>query len=246
MPFTPTHILPMIPLRRWLPFSALAIGAMVPDIPMFFPICLYSDTHSPTGAVTVCAPIGFAIFLLFELVMRRPLVELLPLEVARRINSRPNFQPGFSFLIRAAVALIIGAYSHQVWDAFSHKGRWGTRLLPILDSHVSVGSLEIPGYKIVQYGSTLVGLTLIAVLLVFWFRRTLPDSTRSPVLNKWTRSLAYCLLVLIPIAVGLWALRSFDSYHMILSATITRSGTIIGTGLAIYSVLFHWRLNRRQ
>lgn len=245
MPFTPAHILPVIPIRRWLPFSALAIGTMIPDIPMFFPICKYRDTHSPIGAVTVCAPIGFAIFLLFEFVMRRPLIELMPACFAQRLSLRPNFRHGFPFLISVVVAVIIGACSHQIWDAFRHKGRWGTRLLPMLSSDVSMGSLMVPGYKMVQYGSTLLGLPFMAGLALHWFRRTTAIPSRLPALNVKSRSFAYCLLGLTPVVVGLHALQSLDRHYLLLGATITRSGTIIACGLVTYSLLFHMWIQTR-
>ncbi|NER80212.1 MAG: DUF4184 family protein [Leptolyngbya sp. SIO1D8] len=79
MPFTPTHIGAVLPfwlLRRVVPFSAFAIGAMVLDVPLFFPIIDYAQTHSPLGLFTVCLSIGIAGFFLFELVMRRPIIAI--------------------------------------------------------------------------------------------------------------------------------------------------------------------------
>ena len=71
MPFTPTHVAAIIPVaflgRRWFPFSALAIGAMVPDLPLYLPGALdYQVTHSPAGLVAICLPVGILCFLCFH------------------------------------------------------------------------------------------------------------------------------------------------------------------------------------
>ena len=50
MPFTPTHVLAILPIaalkRPALPFSALVIGSMIPDLPLFVPLSPdYGTTH---------------------------------------------------------------------------------------------------------------------------------------------------------------------------------------------------------
>ncbi|MGD1950048.1 MAG: DUF4184 family protein [Leptolyngbyaceae cyanobacterium] len=32
--------------------------------------------------------------------------------------------------------MVVGACTHQIWDAFTHKGRWGTHFIPMLNSHI--------------------------------------------------------------------------------------------------------------
>lgn len=54
MPFTPTHVLAILPVaavkRFPLPFSALVIGSMIPDLPLFLPWSPgYDQTHSVAG-----------------------------------------------------------------------------------------------------------------------------------------------------------------------------------------------------
>ena len=123
MPFTPTHtlaILPLWPVRRYLPFVALAIGAMVPDTPLFFPVLDYAQTHSLWGVLTVCVPLGVSLFLLFEMVCRQPLLALSPTWLQQRIAgesqipSAPQLNIQVSFYLGVAGAVAIGAISHQV------------------------------------------------------------------------------------------------------------------------------------
>jgi len=141
MPFTPTHIVAVLPLwllRSWLPFAGLAIGAMVPDIGFFFPMVNYVQTHSPFGVFSTCLLFGVAIFLLFDTAMRGPLVALLPAWFQTRIDplpqlpATPRLKPHLFFFAGLVAAIVIGAFTHQTWDAFTHQGRWGTNVIPPL------------------------------------------------------------------------------------------------------------------
>ena len=81
MPLTPTHILAILPIAAVkhlsLPFSALVIGSMIPDFPLFVPLSPdYGTTHSVPGLLTACLPLGLGCFLVFQLLMKRPLFAL--------------------------------------------------------------------------------------------------------------------------------------------------------------------------
>lgn len=248
MPFTPTHIvaaLPLWPLRRTLPFAALAIGSMVPDLPMYFPVVDYAQTHAPMGVFTICLPIGFALFLLFEFLMRRPLVELLPHRVGRRIPSESRIPTGTSasthlrFYTGVALAIVIGAFTHQIWDAFTHQGRWGTQLVPCLHAQVEIGGYLVPGYKVFQYGSTLVGLPLLVVFAVLVLRRTTTDDKRAPVVSVTLKRIVACIALTTPVVVGTYAYTAYPTAYQALGVTIRRTSSIMLIGGLVYSVLFH-------
>lgn len=215
----------------------------MPDLPMFFPVCDYSQTHSPWGLFTVCLPWGLTLFLLFELIMRQPLIALLPTWVALRIPNRsnmpdkPQILPYVRYFFGAAIAVTAAAFSHQIWDAFSHKGRWGTELLPILNAEFTSGSPSIPGYKLVQYGSTFIGLPLLMFLAGIQLRNTKPDNHHK-MLQPRTRILATVLLACVPLAIGTYSFATYESHYLALGNTITSSGTIIAAGLITYSLLF--------
>lgn len=179
MPFTPTHILAITPIaaacRRRLPFAALAVGSMIPDLPIFLSIApRYQTTHSVPGLFTACLPMGMVAYIVFEALMKRPLIALLPsaircrcAAIARR-STGPSLRPAFF----AVLAVTAGAATHIVWDAFTHDDGWGTHLVPWLNTTaLSIAGHSLPGYKVAQYGSTAVGLPLLAALAIAWLRR---------------------------------------------------------------------------
>ncbi|MBL8819303.1 MAG: DUF4184 family protein [Planctomyces sp.] len=247
MPFTPTHVvavLPLWPLRQWLPFSALAIGAMVPDLGMFLPIVGYSETHTPLGVFTNCVPAGVVVFFLFELLLRRPLVALLPgwlqgrIEPGSLLPRSPRSEIHLLFYGGVVLAIIIGAFTHQFWDAFTHEGRWGTRLIPALNRVLMVGDFAVPGYKLLQYGSTFVGLPLLATFALRSLMRVHPQVDVESVSLR-LKLLIMSVISVIPVLVGVFAFLTESSGYHAVGATVKLSGAIVMILLVLYSCGYH-------
>ena len=83
MPFTLSHTAVVLPfsryLARWRLLSACLIGAMVPDFRVFLPWHLQRfETHSVVALFTFCLPVGLLTFWLFQLLLKVPVVEVLP------------------------------------------------------------------------------------------------------------------------------------------------------------------------
>src|SRR3954463_9440997 len=127
MPLTLTHVLAVVPIasvkRQPMPFSALVVGSMIPDMPMFVPEHVgstYQTAHSIPGLFTVCLPLGLMWFLAFHTVMKRPLFALLPEGVQRRCAflARERLEASLWMIFWAGLAVVIGAATHVLWDSF--------------------------------------------------------------------------------------------------------------------------------
>lgn len=185
MPFTPSHALVALPfIRTPLVASAIAIGAMTPDLPLFLRgIGLsYSFTHG-FGNVVWTALVAFALFLLWRTVLRPAVGELAPRWLARRLpaewdqGGRPALAVAIGigsarpwYPLALGISLVLGVLSHIAWDLFTHEGRWGVDLLPALDRMWG----PLLGYKWLQYGSTTIGLLGIGVWALLRLRRATP------------------------------------------------------------------------
>ena len=163
MPFTPAHVAAVLPLRRrgGLPFSALVVGSMIPDLPYYLPGHLVPTpaTHSVPGIVTWDLLLGLAVWALW-CVLRPRVYDVAP-QLLRSRWRRP--ESGFTGWSRAPLAVIIGAATHVLWDEFTHAGRFGATYFAVL-AHTypsPLGPLE--GYRYLQYASGVIGL-----LLLFW------------------------------------------------------------------------------
>lgn len=214
MPFTPTHIVAIVPIAYFgsgrLCVSALAIGSMIPDLPLFFPSGPdYETTHSLRGLVTTCLPLGLASYFVFQVLLKRSLVWPLPAYVRARLgqSAYPDIPRSWASVAVVALSVLLGSATHIVWDSFTHAGAWGVLELPVLDSPlISISGHEIRGYKLLQYGSTLVGLPLLALFGALWLRAQLPLSV--PSTDAGRRSIVLLALITVPLLLGLiyaWA-----------------------------------------
>ncbi|SOB80267.1 DUF4184 family protein [Streptomyces sp. 1331.2] len=171
MPFTLSHPAAVLPLLRRagergpLVASALVAGSMAPDVPFFAESLLpgvYGHgglTHRWWAVPTLDVVIAGALVAGWHGLLRGPLVALLPERwsggaealTVRRAGSGGGTGASVAWFAASAA---IGAATHVGWDAFTHGGRLGVRLLPVLDREVA----GVPLYESLQYGSSALAL----------------------------------------------------------------------------------------
>lgn len=186
MPFTPSHAVIALPfVRTPLVPAAIAIGAMTPDLPLFIRRTglTYAFTHTYANVVWT-AILACALFLVWRLVLRPAVPELLPEHVARRLpvswqdtgaRAVPELvSNGWLPRLLLALSALLGVLSHIAWDAFTHEGRAGVELLPFLDHQWG----PLLGYKWLQHGSSVLGLIILGVFAARWLWR-MPLGARS-------------------------------------------------------------------
>jgi len=217
MPCTFFHPLAVVPLRRFCPgrlnFAALVIGSMSPDFGYYvhqFPVASFA--HSFWGTLIVCVPSGLLALGLFYL-LRRPLCFILPRP--HRTALMPLARRSWSFswrgLVVAVLSILLGAWTHAVWDAFTHDGAWFVERFAILRAPIAqVGESQLPLSYILQQTSTFVGGALLAVLYFRWLKRQQPVAGEDDgaVSDRWRYLLIGTVVVLalavaIPFALGM-------------------------------------------
>ncbi len=212
MPFTASHAVVALPfVRTPLVPAAIAIGAMTPDLPLFLRGwgIDYGRTHSLSW-LPVTMLVALALLLVWRCLLRPAVRELLPREVARRIPAEWDASPAVALqqtfggttgrrLPQTAlllVSLALGVASHIAWDVFTHEGRWGTEILPVLDEDWG----PLTGYKWLQHGSSVFGLVVLAICAVLVLRRRSPGGEPARLLPTtvrviWWLSLPAALLL---------------------------------------------------
>ncbi|WP_440105201.1 DUF4184 family protein [Streptosporangium sp. H16] len=174
MPFTLSHTVAILPLRRWLPPSALAIGAMVPDLPYYLPLPFSSrTTHGWLGALLVDLPVGVAVLVAFNLLLRAPLTALAPDGLRARLPDPAPSGRG----IAVVAALLAGVATHLVWDGFTQVGGFAVVHWPAMRVSV-VGAHRV--FNVVMYVSSLGGLVVLACWFALWYRRAAVTPGRRP------------------------------------------------------------------
>ena len=186
MPFTLAHPAAVLPLRgvRHLRIAPLIVGAMVPDLPYYLPggIAHYVPvTHAFVHSFTVDLALGYAL-LGSLVVLQRPLTALLSVR-ARAMCLRallPFRRP--SEWAYAAPAILVGVWTHLLWDSFTHADGWMVRRVAALTAPLVVGPYNGTVFHALQYLSSVAGLCV----LVLWYGRLPtpavaigPDAARS-------------------------------------------------------------------
>jgi hypothetical protein len=194
-----------------------------------------------------CLPLGLALTAAFHGLLKRALFDLLPrglrARVVRQVDAPIVWRPQTGFLV--AFAVLLGAATHLVWDAFTHRGAWGVALVPGLgQSWLSIGDLAIAGYAVLQHGSSLLGLPLLLLVFVSWYRKApiapVPPLRISPAAQRTWRF----LLVAAP---TLWMLTTVVKCLMSASIQIaiyrlvegvTQTGLVILLSCVVYAMYF--------
>lgn len=176
MPLTPAHAAAAWPLSRLLPvlpLDALILGTLAPDFQYFLELAPRGRFgHSPLGLVVFCVPVGLLTWAIYRRVVRPASLTLLP------TGLRPSLVAGHTSLFSVIVAILLGAASHSMWDSFTHRQGWGVQRIPALTMMVHLTGLgDVRIFKILQHGSTILGLASVAVWVWRWVARQ-PRSAR--------------------------------------------------------------------
>jgi hypothetical protein len=188
MPFTVSHIAAVLPFRKWLRqfgiFSAAAIGAMTPDLDLILPVRLTrAQTHGALALLTFCLPMGLAVWALFQVLIKPAILEVLPNRVYARLRTDHlglNLAKRASWGL-AALAILFGAVTHDIWDAFTHEDGRGVRMLPFLDDYgPELGNHPLHLYRWLQHTSSVVGLLIVIAATWIWVRHAKPPIVPPP------------------------------------------------------------------
>lgn len=235
MPVTLAHPAAVLPLRGLgLPLSAMVIGSMAPDLPVFSQSWgIYGFTHSLLGIVTVDLALTLLLLGFWDLVGRDALVDTAPSVVRDRLPATQRI--GRTAWLLAPLAAVIGSTTHVVWDAFTHAGRWGVRAVPWLqEMH---GPLR--GEQWAQHASGVVGLAVVGAAIVAVVRNPpVADAGRArrlPVVVLPAAVGAACL-----ISVGTFLARMGGGLHS--AAFYAAVSGIVSLGLVIAAVAAAWTL----
>ncbi|MEZ6194514.1 MAG: DUF4184 family protein [Planctomycetota bacterium] len=263
MPFTAAHpaaAIPLVkPLGRFGVLSALVIGSLAPDLAYFLPLPISrAQSHSLAALGWFCLPVGGLTYLYFHLVLRPFLGDLIgPGLRSRLLPDGPNGVPPSS--VAAVVAsLLIGAVTHLAWDSVTHPGGFVVEAVPRLRAPLfSWGGYTFFGYKLLQHGSTLLGLGLIAWWTRRrWMRSPAPASPTSVEPGAIRRLIALAAMFVPPIFVTVraWAATPhraagpLAALQDILGHAVFTGGKVAVAALVLASLVWRWlgTRDRRQ
>jgi hypothetical protein len=209
MPFTPSHIAAVLPLRRIgvaLPLAALAAGSVTPDVPYFVPgvMALGQVTHHPLAVISLDVVIGLCLWAGWRL-GAGPLHELAPRSVRERWQPA-DWRSTPPWTVPMAVA--VGAATHVAWDSFTHPhGFAAARLAMLTAAYPSPFGGEWPGYQWAQYLSGALGLVVMA--WVGWRQPRRPAPVVATSARPWVLAAATTQVAVIGAALRILVSRAW-------------------------------------
>jgi len=178
---------------------------MAPDFQYFLRFSVTGRFgHTIPGVFIFTLPTALLALWIFHRFVKLPVVRLLP----QAIQSRLTAQFGrFRFLgvtrfALIALSVLVGIATHILWDSFTHVNTWLYKHWLLLREPIDVPVLgRLPLYKVLQHGSTVIGLCALLVWLVLWYRRTNPSPIREPLLAS-SRRIAVVMVLMALAGLG--------------------------------------------
>lgn len=239
MPATFAHPAFAWPLRRvGLPWMALVVGSMVPDVAHLLPRRPWTD-HTLLSAFTFSLPLGLLIFIVYGRIVAPALPSLVPpawREALReRLTRRRPWLP-------SATAILVGALLHIGLDGFTHAHRGPVLALPLLRAellHIPAYG-GVPTYKLLQYGGGLFGTAFLAERALRWALRHRAGRARPS--EAWPLGLAFGLT-----GIGAVWIAHRESYWLeepdrtqVFLVSGAAGGMVVGSTLALAYALVWW------
>lgn len=201
MPFTFAHPAITLPIIRLLgkrvSTTALVIGSLTPDFEYFIRFQIKSIySHTILGVFLFCVPVGLALTFIFHTIIKRQLICNLPFFLQRKMKVLYDLNWNTYFkenTVTVLISLVIGAFTHLFWDAFTHHNGYFATKMDILYHVISLAGHDIYLYKILQHVSTLIGML---VIFITFFIQPNQSLKKESIPNYWIAILFFASSIL--------------------------------------------------
>ena len=255
MPLTLAHPAAAIPLRhplgRAAVLAALVVGSITPDLPLFLPLGLSRNTtHTALALLWFCMPAGVLGYLLYDLVLDRPLRALGPEGLQRRLVRVGRAARPAVWSPAVLLSLLLGATTHSSWDAFTHGGAAGLGTwLPWLETRLfSVSGYTVYVFSVLQHTSSVLGTTVLAVWFWRWYRRAPQGETQAGSLAPEARRVVFLMLAIVVIVAATVALAlrppaeaTIGHLQPVVRRVFVTSVSALVGAITLYAVWWHAR-----
>ncbi|WP_292999893.1 DUF4184 family protein [Nevskia sp.] len=248
MPFTLAHPAAVVPLRRLAPLSALVIGSMVADAGHFLSIDLPRGfTHGRRGLLMYSVPAGWLVWLIFQRLLREPLLALAPTGFAARLPAEAPLPRTFVEVGRITLGLVLGWLTHVVWDRMTTINFSLPYTASLIAPLTVIRGVPIYPQDLLRHGSAMIGLALLALWLLRWWQRT-PPAVRPTLILPITMRIS--LIAVSSLAIAAFALAAASGHdspfagRTVLTRAVRAALPAIGVTVLGYAVI--WQLWRRK
>lgn len=166
MPFTLAHPAAVIfSKNRNFNLLGLILGSMAPDFIYFLLFNPSSNLgHTILGFVILNLPICFLLNYLILKFIKNPFIINLPSKICNYYTYLINYDFDFKNtkdIFVFTYSCIVGMLTHIIWDAFTHKTGYFVVNINLLKEYIHILGYQVPFFKLLQHGSTLLGFVII-------------------------------------------------------------------------------------
>jgi Domain of unknown function (DUF4184) len=243
MPFTVSHVAAVLPLRKTrLIWSALIVGAMAPDFEYLLRLSVEDRySHTLKGMFEVTLPLALIGLWLFQRFVKDTFLELMPESIrTRAAGSTAKFRFGgaarFTLIL---ISILVGASTHLIWDSLTHSSPLTRESSLLQHSVFAWRGRDVPFYEILQLASSALGLTILAVWLIWWYHSESPqcdppEKTNScnVVGNDWSARQILTLVVIAIIALAAGLVRALARTEIAPGRLQLFAGLLVTTAMA--------------
>jgi hypothetical protein len=216
---------------------------MAPDFGYFFSAELSRQlTHSFPGLFIFALPAGLAVWLFYVAVLEKATITLL----SDRWHTRFAHTDAVTVPLigRACIAIVLGAVTHLIWDAFTHRGTFVTNAFPVLTGPTP-GFSWMPIYHLLHGASSVVGLVILAIWARGLHRVPAKSLIRPYKISERARIGALWFLLVASLIAGLiewlpYAYRRYDA-QFFFAAVGTLSGFFVAWCCVAVGMWIHAR-----
>lgn len=166
MPFTLAHPAVVIfSKNKNFNLLGLILGSMAPDFIYFLLFNPSSNLgHTILGFVIFNLPICFLLNYLILKFIKNPFIINLPSKICNYYTYLINYDFNFKSpkdIFVFTYSCIVGMLTHIIWDAFTHKTGYFVVNINLLKESIHILGYQVPFFKLLQHGSTLLGFFVI-------------------------------------------------------------------------------------
>ena len=213
MPLTfahPAAILPFSRKSKYIHFSAIVLGSMSPDFEYFLRGQPMGEIgHTLTGFFLYNLPLVALVYFIYYLFVHQTLLNHSPVNLQDSHTNKVDSSQTLKVFVFCYSALF-GMFTHVAWDSFTHSNGYMVQTFPALfTATFTIFGFDIPLFKFLQHGSTVLGIILIIAYL--YFRALSQRKNHSHVSPKQKLLFWSSLFLLTILGVLLWNLINYVS-----------------------------------
>lgn len=206
MPLTfahPAAVLLFSRKSKYINFSAMVIGSMAPDFEYFLRGQPKGEIgHTFMGFITLNLPLVALIYFIYHFFIHQTFVHYLPNILQDTYTNRVASNKLLKLVVFIYSALF-GMLTHVVWDSFTHINGYMVLKFPTVFTEIyRIYGFDLPLYKLLQHGSTILGIILIIGYMYF---RALSQRHRNPNVGVKHKIIYWStLIILTSLVVIIW------------------------------------------